>query len=120
MWTPRAVEAYRGLLQEKAVQRELVVVLRVRDEVVPLHVVAARDDAHAAAPTAPASSTPATPTAGTSPPCAAPARPRVDALEHRRVLQHVRDDQETNLAASDIDVLQLVHTAVAARVRDSL
>ena len=67
-----------------------------------------------------AAATPAAPAAGTSPPRAAPARPRVDALEHRRVLQHVRDDQETNLAASDVDVLQLVHTAVFARVRDAL
>ena len=38
-------------------------------------------------------------------------------FEHRRVLQHVRDDDEPHLAATQEDVLELADAPVARRVR---
>lgn len=40
------------------------------------------------------------------------------ALQHGRVLQHVRQDQEADLASTDVDLLQLGHAAVAVGDRD--
>lgn len=34
-------------------------------------------------------------------------------LQHRRVLQHVWQDQEADLAPTDVDLLQLCHAAIA-------
>lgn len=38
-----------------------------------------------------------------------------DLLEHRRVLQHVGQDEKADLAAPDVDVLQLGRPAVTVR-----
>jgi hypothetical protein len=67
------------------------------------------------APTPPS----AAPPAATAPP-PAPARAGIDPLEHGRVLEHVRDDQESNLAPADVRVLQLIDPTVPTRVRDAL
>ena len=59
-----------------------------------------------AAPAPTAGAAPATPTPASS------AGTRVNALEHGRVLQHVRDDHKPNLASSDVRVLQLIHPSI--------
>lgn len=48
-----------------------------------------------------------------APPCSGALVLVLHALQHGGVLQHVREDQEADLAATDVDLLQLSHTAVA-------
>jgi len=58
---------------------------------------------------------------GTSTSCTNPPTPhRVHSrsFEHRRVLQHIRDDEKSDHTASDVDLVQLRYAAIAARDGD--